>query len=317
MVRVRPKVGAASGAVGALRSYQRLLADPCNAAIVASPYGDEAGAQVARGHQVFNNTLDAELVFWHPVLGGFKTNAAAGTSGSLVPTTSISQASFGGSMRAVAGCFEVMYTGAETSRAGTVCCAVVPGAIVWNYLAITQGGAGGVLDTANVSSYFSTVTRTPVDKCSATWFPGDGDENWIPPITLNAAQTGAVEKIFASTHFTAIFVAGAGANAFRYSATGVVETQSLSAAATTSGFAPPWGVAIKSGPPVNWREAVKDLGRKDPAWFLDTFRKVASFGLGLANSTLAGGLPGALGYLTKAATNVAFGGKGMQFLRGR
>jgi len=176
-------------------------------------------------------------------------------------------------------------------------------------LALANGGGGGILDTVNVASYFTNVTRMPVDRCSVTWFPAQGDEDWIPPMSLNAAQTGAVEKIFASTHFTAVFVTGAGANNVRFSATQVIEAQDLGALASGSAGALPWAVAIKSGPSVPWKEVIKGLAAKDPAWYLDTFRKAAMFGVGLVDSAISGGLPGALGYLTRSATKLAFGGR--------
>jgi len=295
--------------------YKRLLLDPCNSSLTLSPYGGDAGAQVYRNHVVFNNALDAELYFWHPVLGTFRSNTAPGTSGVLVPYGSIAQASNAASTRAIAGCFEIMYIGAENSRAGAVYCGVVPGAIVWNYLAAAQGGAGSTLDMANVASYFTNASRTPVDKCSVNWFPGQGDEDWYPPITLNAAQTGAIEKIFASTHFTAVFVAGAGVNTMRSSVTGVIEVQSLQASPAGAVAQVPWSVSSSSGGALPWKDVLRQLSNQDSSWYLDTFRKVAKFGVGLVGSAVSGGLPGALGYLTKSATSLAFGGPKMQITR--
>jgi len=284
--------------------YKRLLLDPCNAGLTKSPYGGDAGALVQRVHNVWQNALDSELVFYHPTLGIWRNNTAAGASGGLVSLNTTTPLS---TQRAIAGCIELYYQGAESARAGGVCCAIVPGAVVWRLIAAASGGAGDTLDVANASSYFARMERTPVDRCSINWFPGTGDEDWTPGITYNATQTGAIEKIFASTHFAAVLVFGGGAN-FRFSATSVVESSNVAAGIAGTFAVTPWGVTPKTENPVNWKAAVADLARQDPSWYLDTFRKVAKFGLGLVGSALSGGLPGALGYLTRGVDAMKIGG---------
>lgn len=300
---------------GIHQQYKRLLLDPCNAELIKSPYGGDAGATVIRRHGVFNNNFDSQMVFYHPVLGAYWNAAAAGTNGNLVPVNGFAQISSGTASRALAGCLEVMYTGAENARSGMVHCAVVPGAIVWNYLNASAGGAGGVIDAVVAASYFQNISRMPVDRCSVNWYPTNADAEWIPPMFLNAAQTGAIEKIFAATHFAVIFVAGGGVNNVRFSATGVVETSSTAGGGTgTSLDVVPWAVQSSTTEPVNVQRVIKELATVDPRWYLDTFRKAYRFGAGLVSSVMRGGLPGALGYLATEASSLVVGGTKGRFV---
>lgn len=280
--------------------YKRLLLDPCNAELCPSPWGDEGGSLITRAHQIVNNPVDTWLLFWHPYLGWFHLNSAPGVPASLTPVTTTGGSSGAETGRALAGCVEAMYMGAESSRAGVVRCTMVPGAIVWNYLSVANGGGGATIDSANVANYFPTAERMPVDRCTLNWFPAGGDSDFTPPLVTNAAQTGAVEKIFSSTHFCAVLVAGAGANTVTFSFTGVVETSSLLATAPASGNKPsvPWNIAPKTSAGVDVPGIIRDLTRRDPGWFVNTFKKVGKLALGFAGTYVNYGLPGALGYLT-------------------
>jgi hypothetical protein len=294
-------------------AYRKLLLDPCNAEITTSPYGGDAGSICQRTHKIYNNTTDAYLVFFHPVLGTYIVDGVGLQN--IRPLNGATQIT-GGNARAIAGCVEVMYQGAESARAGTVHCGVVPGGIVWNYVSVALGGGGSQMDLINVAARFQNITRTPVDRCAVNWFPGDGDTDWIPPITLNSAQGGATEKYFASTHFAAIYVAGAGTNNMRFSETSVYEAAAYQATSAGTLDVYPWAIQAKTTPPINVEKVLRELSNVDSKWYLDTFKKVAKFGVGLIDSTFRGGLPGALGYLTsQMVDNTSYGGKSGRVIR--
>lgn len=292
-IMLRPVV-ASSGREGA---YKRLLLDPCNAELGSSPYGGDAGAIVQRTHKVFNNTSVSYLVFFHPVLGEYIVDGVGLQN--VRPLNGVAQMT-GGTARGIAGCLETIYTGAENARSGTVQCAVIPGTVVWNYMSIALGGGGAQLDLVNIAARFQNLSRMPVDRCAVNWFPSEADGDFIPPITLNSAQGGATEKIFASTHFAAAFITGVAVNDVRFSSTSVYEANSYSASTAGTLDQYPWSIAAKSSEPVNVRKVLRDLATQDTRWYLDTFKKVAKFGLGLASSAMRAGLPGALGFLTSS-----------------
>lgn len=309
--RTKVRMGPANSAKDA---YKRLLLDPCNAPLTPSPYGDESGAVVSRAHWLRDNTFETMVLFWHPAYGLFENASAAGIAGSLVP---INNTQADGSGRALAGCVEAMWVGAESARAGIVQCGIVPGAIVWKYMAAVNGGGGFTIDAAVSAAYIQNAERTPVDKCAINWFPSLGDETFTPPLVFNAANTAAIETQFAKTHFTVIFIRNVAALNMRFSFVTITEQVGLSNSSVTQGLsAAVWTVNPKTGPAVDVTTVVRELTSVDPAWYLNTFRKVARFGLGLVSSAATAGLPGALGYLTRMiAGGNEFGGKNGEFIR--
>lgn len=296
--------------------YRKLLIDPCNAQLPPSPYGDEAGTLIQRNHWVFNNFNDAICYFWHPWLGLFRHAGVSGTPATVAPVSAF-QAGQSGTGRALAGCADIMYTGAENSRAGTVQCGIVPGSLVGFLLDTANGGKGQTVDIANIAQFLPNVERTPVDRCSVNWFPAEGDAQFIPAVTFDAANYGLVQDILAKTHFVVIFTSGAGANNMRLSLTPVNEVAPMGTAAPSAGSSVPvWTITPKSSPRVDVTKVVSDFTKKDTSWYINTFRKVAMFGIGLANASYTAGLPGALGFLTQAiAGGPQAGGKTQQYVR--
>lgn len=292
----------------AAMAYKRLLVDPCNAELTPSPYGDEAGSAVRRIHMVYNNSNVAQLFVWHPVYGVFYTPTYPGNS-TLRPID-VGQADTAGGTRALAGCLEAMYIGAESSRAGTFHCCVVPGTVVWNHLDNAYGGNGALLDLASLAARFTHIERVPVDRCSVNWFPADGDADFVPNTYLNGVYP--IREAFSKTHWCAIFVDTPAVNSVRMSFTSVIE-QVTTYTTTANNYqgVPTWGITPSSKPRVDVPAVVRSLASQDPSWYLNTFKKVAKFGLGLATSVARGGLPGALGYLAEAvgAPSTAYGGK--------
>lgn len=294
-----------------MRDYQRLLLDPCNAPLTESPYGDSAGSTIARGHQVFVTVGDSSILFYHPVFGMFTNSAAAGTVGALKPYYT-GQTNLPTSSRAIACCAETAWVAAESARAGTVQCGVVPGSVVAYRLGSAYGGQNVGMDVNDALTYIPNFERMPVDKCAINWFPGKGDNDFSNTFIYDTTATPYVQKM-AQTNFLVVFVTGTGtAGNVRISITEVLEqANKLSIIGTSGNSIPVWTVQPRSHKPIDYEEAVADLSSKDPQWYLNTFRKLATFGLGLGKAAYTAGLPGALGYLTQAiAGGPSWGGNG-------
>jgi len=311
LVRSRALTPVASGAK---QEYKRLLLDPCNADLIRSPYGNDAGQATIRDHSVFNNATAANIVFFHPVLGVFVNDGS--TPEYLKPLWGTDYM-IGNTRRPVAGCLDAMFTGAENLRAGTVYCTVVPGANVYRHLASTYGGGSVSIPMSSLASYFTNVSRMPVDRCSVNWFPTSADAEWYPSILLSNANSNALEVLFAKTHFCAVFVDAPLINSIRFSATRVTDfVPSESTVVANNASAIPWGVSANTAAPVDYQTVLRELASQDSNWYLDTFKKVAKFGLGLVTNVVQGGLPGALGYLTRemSGSTTMGGKKGRNFI---
>lgn len=289
-------------------AYKRTLLDPCNCAIPQSPYGDESGTAVYREHFVYNTFNANQLFFWHPYYGLFKTDLNAGVQG--ITPVGAGQANLQRSERALAGCIEAVYTGVESARGGIIQCGMVPGTVVQYYMSVATGGQGATFDIGNVAQFIPNVERTPVDKCAVNWYPGETDKKLNPVVNFNAASTSLVSSLFSETHFAVIYIDNIAAGSVRLSCTSVIEIAQMTPAIASVGsgnFA--WTVTSKTSPAVDVSKVIRELAEADSKWYLNTFKKVAKFGLGLVSSTLAMGLPGALSYLTSGGSGAtSYGG---------
>lgn len=293
------------------QQYKHLLLDPCNAPLCQSPYGGDAGSTMVRAHGYRNSQFDSYVLFYHPLWGGFENQVTGGTASTLKPI-SATQANVTTSGRAIAACLDTTWIGPESARAGIVQCGVVPGNVVVNYLDATNGGAGNTIDAANITVLISNMERMPVDRCQVNWFPTEADEQFQGPITSYAsANANLIAERFAKTHFMVVFVQGTGTAGFaRIGITEVIEKSQLSSIVVQGSTSQPWNLQSASTPGVNVRSVIAELTNKDTSWYLNTFRKIANFGIGLAGATYTAGLPGALGYLTQAiAGGPMYGGK--------
>jgi hypothetical protein len=102
----------------------------------------------------------------------------------------------------------------------------------------------------------------------------------------------------------------------RFSETSVYEAAAYQATSAGTLDVYPWAIQAKTTPPINVEKVLRELSNVDSKWYLDTFKKVAKFGVGLIDSTFRGGLPGALGYLTsQMVDNTSYGGKSGRVIR--
>lgn len=298
--------------------YKRILVDPCYGELPSSPYESAAGGIVARVRQTalapaLNNT--AMAVFFHPVFGSFAAEVAN-------VTTATSFRDFAGAYqqvgntnaaRAVAGCVSATYIGAESGRSGIMHCGVVSGALVSSLLGTIYGGNGNTITMGALSAGLSHIERTPVDKCEVNWVPGEGDSSFSA-VTFAAASSNQIETLLERTNFCVIVVTGlnGAANLIEWNFTGVVETVP---AASNNLFnnAIAFDVSTSTRTKFDYRDVVRELGAKDPSWFIGTFKKAWKFIGGLAKGYATAGMPGALGYLIGASPSENVGSR--QYLR--
>lgn len=288
-------------------AYKRLLVDPCYAELPQSPYESNGGAIIGRVRSTSLGpglaTDTGMVVFYHPVFGAFSREAASpGSTGSLKQYSTFYQpVGNTNAARAIAGCLSVTYIGAESSRSGVMHCGIVSGALVATILESAAGGQGISASFTSLAAGLSHMERTPVDKCEVNWVPGEGDQSFaaMSPALASASQ---LEVLFEKTNFCVIIVTGlpAAANTLEWNATGVVETVP---AATNSLFnnSIAFDVATSTRPRFDYRDVVRELGAKDPSWFIGTFKKAWKFVGGVAKGYATAGLPGALGYLIGAS----------------
>lgn len=301
--------------VGADReSYKRVLVDPCYAELPQTPYNAGAGGTITRvrktvlGPAITTNV--AQVVFFHPVFGSYSIEGLANFNTTVQQYNQfynpLGDATAG---RAIAGCLSATYVGPESTRSGIIHCGLVSGSLVSYALATAQGGSANNLAAANLLGGLSHMERMPVDKCEVNWVPGEGDCSFAA-VGLDASNKGQVEALFEKTNFCVIIATGfpTGGNVIEWNATGVVETLPTSGA-LISGNNVAFDVSTSTRPPYDYRDVVRELGRKDPSWFIGTFKKAWKFVGGVARGYATAGLPGALGYLIGASPSENVGSR--------
>lgn len=273
--------------------YKRILLDPCNAPLPTSPYNGADGSQVVRSTNVFNNGDVFSVVAYHPIYGSYSFNVANIATAQSFTVVGGDAIAVGG--RAIAGCLSATWVGAESNRQGLLYCGVVPGTVVWSYLAASAGGNGGSISPAQLAAKIVNYERMPVDKCEVNWFPGEGDSDFQLPVFNSIAQVQSMEAAFAKTHFCIIMSTQAAIGSVSFKTVGVSELGN-----NLAGGLAAFTVGSSTEPKYDWREALADLSRRDTRWFIGAFRKAGMFVSGMAGSYLTAGLPGALGYLTQS-----------------
>lgn len=296
--RVRAMVPRSLGLSGQEAKYAKLLLDPCNAELVPPPYGGSQGSFQVRYTYSQANTLANGVYFWHPWWGllageNASANAAITLTAAVGVPTGVLNIESGG--RAVAGCHEVLWYGAESARAGYVACGSVAGAYVYNMLAAANGGPTtptGVSATV-LTNMLQSQTRMPVDKCTLNFSPDTQDELFMGKTFYAAANQSYLAAELPKYTFLAIVVSNAAAGAVLVRQVGVLDIKPEQ----NSGFSS--GGYGQSPPAGSWAKVVRSLAAVDTQWYVDTFKKLAKFGGSAAAAYATGGLPGALGYLVK------------------
>jgi hypothetical protein len=270
--------------------YARLLCDPCFGALSGSPYRGLSGTKVQRFTNSRQNFQSYGVYFYHPFFGVFyREDGASNNPGTFAQDTGFDQPCKTGSGRPVAGCLSVSFVGAESGRSGLIACGLVSGSQVWNFVDAASGGGG---TSSTIDSIFNRIShrdRTPVDRCEVNWVPGIGDAEVYTQTPLTNNTINAQMAMFGRTNFVCIVNYGAGS--LNIKATSVTEL-------TGAQGNEPYLVTAPTSPRFDYLNIVNQLYSKDPAWYVDTFKKLAGVFGGVAASYGSMGLPGALGYLT-------------------
>lgn len=188
--------------------YARLLADPCNAALVHPTYSGSEGGYLIRTESfstVGNATgHTAGYLQWCPGLVGSDvcvlsngavtagTSVAANNSGSISPGYTFLRAN-ASVARCVAACIRISYPGTESGRSGRV------------HYGQGSGGAliSGTSYTADgVAQAMPHYSRTPAQEIELVWKPNDADQLFREP--------GALTTEEAKSRHAALTVAWAG-----------------------------------------------------------------------------------------------------------
>lgn len=284
------------------KKYMALVADPCNSALTTSPYDTSAGTVITRSNN--NVALGPEshitVLAFHPLLGTYMLSGTSDPDEAQI-FKAVAGTKPEGTGRAIAGCASTTWVGTEADRQGMLYCDVVPGAMIWNYLQISDGGGNLSISPNNIIAKMTNMERMPVDKCEVTWFPSEGDCEMSPPIIASGSSVQATEVTFSKTQFTlTVISAGGDGKAIMYKTVSIVEfTQSLVPSSKLS-----WAISPKIPPTFSWKDVISQLTSKDPAWYINTFRKVGTLVAGAAASYATAGLPGALGFLTQSIAGI-------------
>nr|WRQ65487.1 hypothetical protein [Tolivirales sp.] len=176
----------------AATAYAKLLADPCNASLVAAPIGDGGGSLVVRMETDFltgqGAGATATAIMWAPSMPGcYYTNVSLPTDGTAftwqtaTPTNAfIPGIDFlnnnAGQFRCISGCMQVYWPGSELNRQGI----------------ISMSRVGAELPATNtVTAYRSTaqyIERTPEGFAEIVWRPNDADLLFSEPGAEDSAS---------------------------------------------------------------------------------------------------------------------------------
>ncbi len=188
-VPMRPKGPAkvAQRLDAAARAYAQLIAHPCTAPLAHPIYSGSEGGILVRAESSFNmngsTSATSGFVHWTPgALGPTNIELLYGeSSGATSPATAATLGNAPGlsfvqsnasSVRVVAACMQVTYTGSELNRSG-----------VW-MLGRTQGGLidNGVSFTpANIEQSLEHFSRVSDGTCELVWVPSDMDQAFGDP----------------------------------------------------------------------------------------------------------------------------------------
>jgi hypothetical protein len=220
MRKPRPAKGLDTPAV----NYAKLLADPCNAALVHPIYaGGDAGYLFrAESFATFGNSVGntAGVVHWTPgyvnnnnsdIIGTQAatgaTSVAATVSGAPTPGKAFLLANAKG-CRCVAACLKVTYPGSESGRAGRIHYGLTTAGILDVSVGVTADG---------MAQSLQHFTRTPPETIEIIWRPGAADTEFNDPTenasavirdrksAISVAWAGLPDAVGLTFHFTAIY----------------------------------------------------------------------------------------------------------------
>jgi len=282
--------------------YGALLVDPCNAGINVSMYPGQGSNQFARfeanGGLPGNPASVYQVVAYHPVFGCWVFSETVPLATPNVATGFVSyggatagQSFFStvvGSVRATAGCIELMYQGTELNRSGIVYAGIVDGGTIWQNIDGAAGGGGVSTTFQNYVGMLTHSERTPRDKMGLNFVPSAGDETFVSPFGYTAANINLLSVNFSKVKFMvlAMTLPGLATNAISIKTLAVIEFNYKASA----------GVAANTGAPSDggYTRVLRALYDKDPSWYVNTFRKIGRAIMAGTTGYVTGGIAGAI-----------------------
>lgn len=285
----------------AARLHAAMLVDPCTCSVEKPAYPGPGGAFVQRAVFDYTPTNGFMAFFFHPLFGAYVIDVSTGGTGGAATQIWFPGGNTTESGRAVAGCMEILWMGSESARLGYVGAAIAPGPEAWRRISTSNLG-GGLSDTPlNLMTFTSLSTRMPVDKFAINWIPTVADEQIVATAqTLNSSSQ--FSSIVGDYNFAMMVVLNTTASGVRVRFTAVNEYTTNSSNNTWQPSVPRPNMTGVS------QNIVASLYKKDPNWWVDTFRKAGNL---LGNAAYAGisyetgGLPGLLGYLATGRPTTA------------
>lgn len=211
------------GLDAAAAAYARLIADPCNAALVHPIYPGSAAGFLFRAESFFgvgtNTGETAGYVHWTPgyvnanntelLIGNSNSGAgaAAATPNASSPGKTFLGANAKG-VRCIAACMKVTFAGTESARSGRIHYGQTQSGMIDNGQTITADG---------VAQTLQNFSRTPTDTVEIVWKPEIGDTEFNDPTEAAGAlikdRKGALTFAFAglptavgfTVHLTAVY----------------------------------------------------------------------------------------------------------------
>jgi hypothetical protein len=175
---------------------------------------------------------------------------------------------------------------------------VVSGGLIYNYLDGGNGGAGNSISANALIGMLSVSCRVPNDKCEITWVPTEWDSNWVDPsFSTSPGSQSSVQEIFNKTNF--VIMGWLGAQAVNESV-GVMETvvSIIEENPTSTVYVQNSAHINTAGLTGGITKIISVLQKKDTAWYVNTFKKIGSFGLAAMRAYARGG---ALGLVSEIA----------------
>lgn len=167
--------------------YRTLLLDPCSGPLVHGLYASGGAGITFRSESIFSvntgGTSTAGFVHYCP--GAYGTGSSGCTyfgeaASDALPVATIGPVGFvpgitflaanAASVRPVATCMQIMYTGSEASRAGIIYLGQTPGSYVTSGSTPTVNSVLGSLQFAE---------RMPVNGKEVIWRPGNADDEFV------------------------------------------------------------------------------------------------------------------------------------------
>lgn len=230
---------------GPAMSHIRLMADPCNAPLVAPAYEFPGGGAIIRYRRILTvgaNGVEKHGAFgWAPGANEFYSNGADFINSNFVPSNgsmfgplSVATGHTGftsfQSFRCVAACAKFVTNASEANRSGLVFLGLTDTSQGWR----SSGGAG-VMTPEYLSGILPTSTRAPSKSAELVWTPSHADTDFTSdPVDTNTNSAGISRSVMSFA-----FTGAPAASGYTVECTAVYEVRFGATTGMSSPVVPP------------------------------------------------------------------------------